>query len=247
MNHFINGMVRATVETFAFPSPILEIGSYQVPGQSELAELRSLFPGQDYVGVDIRSGSGVDCVASVEQLPQSSASVGTVLALNTFEHVARFWRGFEEIQRVLRSDGALLISCPFYFHIHNHPSDYWRFTPEALDSLLQDYPSRIIGWQGHRHKPLHVWAVAFREDYPAIDETQVDQYRQALTRLAKQPMSWPRKLRYQLGRIVAGRRPFVPYLDQEKWEIVCHPSLAPKDKSPVTRHCQSAAKLMKSM
>src|SRR5205823_648837 len=139
MNRFLHGVARAAAETFELPGPVLEIGSYLVPGQEEIADLRALFADKDYLGIDVRPGPGVDQVADVEALPFGDASVGTVIAMNTFEHVPRFWRGFEEVYRVLRPDGALLVSCPFYFHIHNYPSDYWRFTPEALGLLLHNY------------------------------------------------------------------------------------------------------------
>src|SRR5215472_17239718 len=111
MNRFLNGVARAVAETFDLPGPILEVGSYQVPGQEEIANLRGLFPGKPYLGVDVRQGPGVDQVADVEALPHASGSVGTVIAMNTFEHVPRFWRGFEEIHRVLRPDGALFVAC----------------------------------------------------------------------------------------------------------------------------------------
>src|SRR5437868_3975609 len=135
MNHFLRGVVRACSETFGFAGPVLEVGSYQVAGQESLGDLRGLFPGKEYIGVDMRPGPGVDCVASVEKLPQANASVGTVIACNVFEHVRRFWRGFEEIHRVLKPDGMLLVSCPFFFRIHNFPEDYWRFTPAAFEVL----------------------------------------------------------------------------------------------------------------
>src|SRR5437016_1399744 len=135
MTPFIRGMVAATVETFHLPAPIVEIGAYQVPGQEELIDLRHFFPNQPYLGIDMRPGPGVDRVEDVERLTLPDQSAGTVFALSTFEHVRRFWRGVEEVKRILRPDGVLIISCPFYFHIHNHPNDYWRFTPEALDSL----------------------------------------------------------------------------------------------------------------
>src|SRR5260221_621653 len=98
MNHFIHGVARAIAETFALPEPILEIGSYQVAGQESIANLRSLFCEKRYEGVDMRPGPGVDCVANVEQLPHWSASVGTLLAMNTFEHVKCFWRGLDEVR-----------------------------------------------------------------------------------------------------------------------------------------------------
>ena len=117
MNDFIHGVARAAAETFEFPGPILEVGSYRVPGQEQIANLRGLFPGKRYVGIDMRDGLGVDSVENVEQLPRADASVGSVIALNVFEHVQRFWRGFAEVQRVLRPDGLLLVSCPFHFQI----------------------------------------------------------------------------------------------------------------------------------
>jgi SAM-dependent methyltransferase len=228
MNQFIHGVVQAIAETFPFPDPILEIGSYQVPGQERLAELRSLFPGRAYLGIDRRAGPGVDCIADVEDLPQPDASVGAVLALNTFEHVPHFWRGFEEIYRVLRPDGMLLLSVPFYFHEHSYPSDYWRFTPEALELLLADYPSKLLGWHGPPRRPLGVWALACREARPAISPEQFDRYRALLGRYAREPLRWGQRLRYRIGSWLCGLRPFAPYLQRECWETVCRNRVSPR-------------------
>jgi SAM-dependent methyltransferase len=225
MNQFLHGVARAVAETFDLPEPILEIGSQQVAGQEELADLRPLFPNKKYLGLDREPGRGVDCVADVEALPQADASVGTAVAMNTLEHVPRFWRGFEEIYRVLRPRGVLLISCPFYFHIHAYPSDYWRFSPEALKLLLENYPQYILGQQGPPRRPANVWAVAFREGWPPLTALQFEHYRTLVGRYARQPLSWQRGLRYRLGRWLCGRRPFVPYLDQERWETECRTSL----------------------
>jgi SAM-dependent methyltransferase len=221
MNLFLRGVVRAVAEAFDLPGPVLEVGSYQVAGQEAIADLRLFFRDKPYVGVDVRPGPGVDCVADIEDLPQPDASVGTVLALSAFEHVPRFWRGFEEIHRVLRPDGALLVSCPFYLYIHSYPCDYWRFTPHALEVLLHDYPSKLIGRQGPSRRPSHVWALAFRENRPSITQAQFERYQQLLRRYARQPLPWSKRLRYQLGRLLCGRRPFAPFLEQDRWETEC--------------------------
>lgn len=218
MNRFLRGVARAVAESFALPEPVLEIGSLQVDDQQELIDLRSLFPGRDYTGVDFRAGPGVDCVASVEALPQKSGSVGTVMAFSTFEHVQRFWLGFEEVRRVLRPDGVFVVSCPFYFHQHGYPSDYWRFTPEAFELLLEKYPTRILGWHGPERRPANVWAVAFREEARTPTPAQFETYRKLLTEYAREPLSLGRRLRFGLGRVLCGRRPFAPHLDREKWQ-----------------------------
>jgi SAM-dependent methyltransferase len=218
MNEFIHGVVRAAAETFDFPEPILEVGSYLVAGQEELANLRGFFPGKPYVGIDMRAGPGVDSVESVERLPRGDATVGSVLALNVFEHVERFWRGFEEVQRVLRPDGLLLVSCPFYFHIHAYPSDYWRFTPEALLSLLGNLPSRIVGYHGPRNRPLEVWVLAAGRAFRPITEVDHARFRELIRRYARQPLRWDKSLHYRLGRLLFGRGPFAPYLEAEQFE-----------------------------
>lgn len=218
MNRFLRGVARAAIESFHLPDPVLEVGSYKVEGQEDLIDLRGLFPGRAYTGVDFRAGPGVDLVANVEELPMPDASVGTVLAFSVFEHVKHFWKGFEEVRRVLRPDGVFLVCCPFYFHVHAYPSDYWRFTPEAFDSLLQAYPTRVLGWHGPEHRPLNVWATAFREEAKAPTAGQLATYQAKMEEYAKEPLGWPRRVRYGLGRLLCGRRPFAPHLDREKWK-----------------------------
>jgi SAM-dependent methyltransferase len=220
MNRMLRGLVRAVAESFDLPGPVLEVGSYQVAGQEEMADLRRFFPGRRYLGLDRRPGPGVDLLGDVEQLPFDDGSVGTVLALGTFEHVGRFWKGFEEVRRVLRPGGALLVASPFYFHLHAHPDDYWRFSPSALELLLEEYPSKIVGWHGPPSRPANVWALAFREGR-AITAAEYAAYRAGMRRHARMPLPWRRRLRYLLGRFLCGGGPFAPYLLREHWQTRC--------------------------
>ena len=189
MNHLLHGVARAVAATFDLPGPVLEIGSYQVQGQEAIADLRLLFPGREYIGLDMRLGPGVDRVANVEELPFADGSIGTVIALSAFEHVRHFWKGFEEVHRVLRPDGAFLVACPFFFRVHNFPDDYWRFTPSAFEVLLDAYPSKLLGWHGPKHRPANVWAVAFREGRPPISQFERTEYEANLHAFAREPLS----------------------------------------------------------
>ena len=221
MNRFLFGVARAVTETFTLPEPIVEIGSYQVTGQ-EGVRLRSLFPGRDFTGVDMRAGPGVDCVANVESLPQPTGSVGTVISMSTFEHVRQFWKGFEEVRRVLRPDGVFVVACPFFFRIHNYPHYYWRFTPAAFESLLESYPSKIIGWHGARQRPSNVWAVAFKPGRAAITPEQFARHRMLVQQYAYEPAgSLSRPWLYPLASMLCGRGPFASYLDRNRWDAVC--------------------------
>ncbi len=230
MTPFLHGMARAVAESFDLPGPILEVGAYQVHGQEEIAELRPFFPGKRYVGLDQRRGPGVDAIGDVTNLSYADGSFGTVLALSTFEHVPQFWRGFDEIYRVLRPDGALLVACPFHFHIHNQPSDFWRFTPAALELLLDDYPSKVVGWHGPDTRPANVWALAFREGRPAITADEYEQYQQRMRQYARMPLPWLKRLRLNLGRLLFGGGHFAEHLQRERWRTRLLTSVSVDDK-----------------
>ena len=220
MDSFIRGVAKATVSTFSLPEPIVEVGSHQRPGREELVNLRPFFADRRYVGIDMLPGPGVDRVENVENLTFDSASAGTVIALNTFEHVRCLWSGISEIKRILRPDGVLIASTPFYFHIHSYPSDYWRLTPEAWDSLLEkEFPQRILGHCGPPTRPLHVWVVAFGQAYPHVTDEQLADYEAAISRCAKSPPEHLRTLRYWATQLIVGRRPFATFLDRDSFEL----------------------------
>ena len=93
-------------------------------------------------------------------------SVGTVLCLDTLEHVEYPRRAMEEIRRILKPDGLVVISSVMNFPIHDYPNDYWRFTPEAFNSLLQDFNRRHSDFAGDEQFPHTVIGVAFKGDIP---------------------------------------------------------------------------------
>ncbi len=98
--------------SFECPGPVYEFGSYQVEGQEEYADLRGLFAGRAYVGCDMRPGPGVDRVEDVSALTIADGLLGTVLCVETFEHVFEVRKAFDEVFRVLRPGGVFVLTSP---------------------------------------------------------------------------------------------------------------------------------------
>ncbi len=154
--------VEEVSKNFNILEPIIEIGSFIVPGQEELANLRPIFAGKQFIGCDMRHGNGVDKIENVEGLSLSNESVGTVLILDTLEHVENCFKALDEIYRVLREDGMVVMTSVMDFPVHDYPSDFWRFTPEAFRLLLNRFPINVIGMQGNPDHPHTVYAIGIK-------------------------------------------------------------------------------------
>lgn len=153
---------RDIAERFPMAEPVIEMGARAAEGQEGVADLRSLFGAADYIGCDIQEGLGVDQIEDIHDLSFDDGSVGTVICLETLEHVADPLRAVEEMHRVLRPGGVLAISSLMFFPIHAHPWDYWRFTPEGFELLLRPFESRLVVAQGWDLMPEGVFGVGVK-------------------------------------------------------------------------------------
>jgi SAM-dependent methyltransferase len=153
---------RLVAETFDCPAPVYEFGAFQVEGQEGYANLRGMFPGKAYVGCDMRRGPGVDRVEDVSAISLPDATAGTVLCIETFEHVFEVRRAFDEVFRILKPGGLFIITSPLNFRIHGYPDDYWRMTPNCLRRLMSPYAIRVAGYQGYRAFPHSVMALGIK-------------------------------------------------------------------------------------
>ncbi len=167
MRDHTKAFCKLATETFDCPGPVYEFGSYQVEGQLDYADLRSLFPGKPYVGCDMRPGPGVDRVEDVSKMTIGDNEAGTVLCIETFEHVFEVRRAFDEVYRILKPGGMFIFTSPLNFRIHGYPDDYWRMTPSCLRRMISNYDARLSGFQGYHKFPHTVMAVAFKAPAPA--------------------------------------------------------------------------------
>ncbi len=106
----------------------------------------------------MRPGPGVDRVEDVTAISLPDGSAGTVLCIETFEHVFEVRRGFDEVFRLLEPGGVFVITSPLNFRIHAYPDDYWRMTPNCLQRLLSPFDARMSGYQGIAPSRTPSWA-----------------------------------------------------------------------------------------
>lgn len=164
--------LKLCIEHLVWAGPVYEFGALQVSG-STLEDLRPLFTEHTFIGADMREGPGVDQVLDLHGLDLPDDSVGFAVCLDTLEHVERPWTAVEEMYRVLKPGGVLVMSSVFEFPIHGYPNDYWRFTPEGFRSLLKPFTSVLVSSYGRSDAtPQNVVAVS-RKGEGGISEALV--------------------------------------------------------------------------
>ena len=165
MRPSVKQFVEICSQILPIHGPIYEFGSFQVPGHKGFADLRPIFPHKEYVGADIRNGDGVDVIMDIVQTGLVSESVGTVLILDTLEHVEYLRKAMEEVYRILKPEGILIIGSVMYCPIHD-THDYWRFTPEGFKSLLKPFAFSFVDSVGNPQFPHTVLGIASKSLIP---------------------------------------------------------------------------------
>lgn len=224
MRDHTKAFCRLVAETFSCPGPVYEFGSYQVEGQVEYADLRSLFPATPYVGCDMRPGPGVDRVEDVSDLTLPDHSIGTALCIETFEHVFEVRRAFDEVYRTLQPGGLFVITSPFHFKIHGYPDDYWRMTPSCLRRLMGMYDGRLCGYQGHPKVPHTVLALGYKAPMPIDFRARCERFQKAYgawLRQARAAMPLGQKLKQGIGQLYRskGERQQVASYYHAEWTL----------------------------
>ena len=87
---------------------ILEVGSLEM--EVEFQSLRDMFQYNNYFGIDLYKGKGVDIVLNGSDLSQLKKKFDVVLSCECFEH-AKNWKDiFQSMYDVLNEDGVIIIT-----------------------------------------------------------------------------------------------------------------------------------------
>ena len=81
-----------------------------------------------------------------KQIPLEDSSFDVVLLSDVLEHIPTPDNLLNEIHRILRKDGCLILNVPFLYWIHEAPYDFFRYTEYGLKFLIEnaDFHLEII-------------------------------------------------------------------------------------------------------
>lgn len=147
-------------ESYGFKAPLLNAGAgnpveqrYYLPAYQEI----------EHATLDNQPLEGIDIVEDICDMPNiPSCSYGTIISLDTFEHVAYPFKAIKELARVLKPNGLLILTTHQNYAIHrwsklkddvgfgtSNFNDYWRFCPDGLKLLFKDANLKLLDIRLH--------------------------------------------------------------------------------------------------
>lgn len=121
---------------------IIDIGC----GKSKYKKfILSLPQAKSYTGLDFYVAKNVDIVADLnKKIPLEDNKFDTAICISVLEHLLEPQNALNEIYRILKPGGYLLLSTPWIYPYHGEPNDYFRYSKDCLEYLLKKAGFKII-------------------------------------------------------------------------------------------------------
>lgn len=130
----LRAMLHALAQQVSPVDRMLDLGSGRAP-------YVGMFSHRTCVTADLQAGAMVRCDAG--QLPFVDGSFGLVLCTEVLEHVPDPNRTLTEIRRTLTASGALVLTTPLTWGVHDE-LDYHRWTERGLRQVLARHGFEVI-------------------------------------------------------------------------------------------------------
>lgn len=126
---------------------VLEVGSYNINGNSKQFFVER---GANFIGIDIRPGPDVDLVCDItDDSGRVASALGErtfdlVVCMNVLEHIYNPHTALDNISRLVRSGGYVLIVTPAVWDLHDWPYDYVRLNPDFFREFARQSGMEIV-------------------------------------------------------------------------------------------------------
>lgn len=136
-NYLIRQRLLKSIQTLApkLNGRMMDFGCGQKP-------YKSLFSVKEYIGVDFENpghphwNEAIDVFYDGKTLPFDKEHFDSIFSSEVFEHVFNLEEILKELNRVLKVNGLILVTCPFSYCEHEVPNDYARYTSYAMKHLF---------------------------------------------------------------------------------------------------------------
>lgn len=124
---------------------VLDYGSGDSPLKDYLLTIFKKYVAADYLATNAKHNSRPTVVIMENQrtdLPDSSFDC--IILTEVLEHIAEPELALKEIRRLLKENGVIIGSIPFFQNEHEEPYDFYRYTYYGLEYLFKKNGFKVI-------------------------------------------------------------------------------------------------------
>lgn len=99
-----------------------------------------------YTSMDIAQNNfnNVDILGKIDEDIDVKNKFDLLIITEVMEHVLYWEKAFSNFRMLCKPSSKVLITCPFFYPLHEEPYDYWRPTPYALASYANKFDFKIV-------------------------------------------------------------------------------------------------------
>jgi SAM-dependent methyltransferase len=102
----------------------------------------------EYTGLDHEhtphDKSKIDLLGTVYHIPTADESYDSAVCTAVLEHVEEPSQAIAECRRVLKKGGYAIYTAPLFWHLHEEPRDFYRYTRYGLTHLFEKNRFKIV-------------------------------------------------------------------------------------------------------
>ena len=120
---------------------VLDIGCGNKPYEKKFPVNVTKYVGCDIIQSDLNK---VDVLCAANNIPLNDSSFDTVFSTQTIEHVEDHQGLVNEAFRLVKPGGFFILSGPFFWHLHEEPYDFFRFSKYGFKYILENAGFQLV-------------------------------------------------------------------------------------------------------
>ena len=117
---------------------LLDVGCGMKPYEKNFLPFVEKYYGIEYSPDSGYRGNRADIASDATNLPFADESFDTILCTEVLEHVSDPEKVVSEFARVLKPDGIVITTAPFFYPIHA-AWDFFRYSPDGIAAIMKRY------------------------------------------------------------------------------------------------------------
>lgn len=122
---------------------LLDVGCGRKPYELNFSKYVDRYFGMEYAPESGYRGNRADVASDASAMPFADQSIDAILCTEVMEHVENPEKVIEEFSRILKPNGIVITTAPFFYPIHDE-YDFFRYSDKGIAKIMERHGLEIV-------------------------------------------------------------------------------------------------------